>query len=94
MKDKPTLCELIAFKTLFGSINIFKELLLQDDNGAVTDVIKDQYQLNVFLINQEIMKTWLQGKEMKPVDWSTLVLNVLNKISFFFSFGEVCACSS
>ena len=90
MKEKPTLSELIDFKSQSGRINILEEigihycvlgpLLLQDDNGAVTDAIKDQYQLNASLINQEIMKRWLQGKGMKPVDWSTVV-HVLNKMS-------------
>ena len=89
-EDIPTLPELIDFKTQCGSINILEEigtrynalgpLLLQDDNGAVTDAIKAEYKLDAVLINQEIMKRWLQGKGMKPVDWSTFV-SVLNKIS-------------
>ena len=89
-EDIPTLPQIIDFKTRSGSINILEEigthysvlgpLLLQDDNGAVTDAIKEQYKLDASRINQEIMKRWLQGKGMKPVDWSTFV-SVLNKIS-------------
>ena len=90
IKEKPTLFELIDFKTQSGSINVFEEigirynilgpLLLQDEDGAVTDAIKDQYKLDASLINQEIIKRWLRGKGMKPVEWSTLVC-VLNMIS-------------
>ena len=88
-EDRPTLLELIDFKTSTDSINIIKyigthydvlgTLLLQDNDGAVTQAIRDQYQRDADKINYEIMRQWIQGKGRQPVQWSTLI-DVLKKI--------------
>ena len=88
-EDKPTLPELIDFKTQSGSMNIIQEigihyhqlgpLLLKDDTGCVTEAIENQYHLNAALINQEILKRWLAGTGLQPIQWSTLI-SVLEKI--------------
>ena len=88
-EDRPTLLELIDFKTSTDSINIIKyigthydvlgTLLLQDNDGAVTQAIRDQYHHDAYKINYEIMRQWIQGKGMQPVQWSTLI-DVLKKI--------------
>ena len=82
-EDKPTLPELIAFKTQSGSIDITEgigmhyhqlgPLLLKDGDGSVTDAIIDQYHLNAARINHEILKRWLGGTGLKPVQWSALI---------------------
>ena len=87
--DKPTLPELIDFKTHSGSVNIIQEigihyhqlgpLLLKDDTGCVTEAIENQYHRNATLINREILKRWLGGTGLKPIQWSTLI-SVLEKI--------------
>ena len=87
-EDKPTLPELIAFKTQSGSIDITEEigtyyyklgpLLLKDENGAVTGAIIDEYH-NAARINHEILKRWLGGTGLKPVQWSILI-SVLRNI--------------
>ena len=76
-EDKPTLPELIAFKTQSGNINIMEgigmhyhqlgPLLLKDGDGSVTDAFIDQYHLNAARINHEILKRWLGGTGLKPV---------------------------
>ena len=83
LEDTPTLPELINFKTQSSSINVMREIgvhyhllgpvLLKDDNGRVTDAIKDQYHHNATLINQEILKMWLNGTGLQPINWSTLI---------------------
>ena len=82
-EDKPTLPELIKFKTQSGSINIMEmislhyhqlgSLLLEDGDGSVTDPIINQYHHDATPINQEILKRWLGGTGLKPVQWPTLV---------------------
>jgi hypothetical protein len=89
IEDKPTMEELMYFKTRSGSINILEEIgthyntlgifLLQDSNGTVTKAIRAQYQLDATLITQEILQRWLDGRGMKPIEWSTLI-SVLKKI--------------
>ena len=90
LKSKPTLLELLIFKTSSGStINIAEQigtlystlgpLLLDDDTGAVTSAIVSQYQLDADAINQEILTRWLQGQGKKPVSWSTLT-DVLKEV--------------
>ena len=88
-EDQPTLPELIDFKTSTGSISIVNRigthydvlgtLLLQDNDGAVTQSIRDQYQRDAAKINYEILKQWIQGGGRQPVQWSTLI-EVLKKI--------------
>ena len=88
-EDRPTLPELIDFITSTGSINIVKRigtqydvlgpLLLRDDDGAVTQSIRDQYQRDAAKINYEILRQWIQGEGRQPVQWSTLI-DVLKKI--------------
>ena len=88
-EDRPTLPELIDFKTSTGSINIIMcigthydvlgTLLLQDNDGTVTQAIRDQYQRDAEKINREILQRWIQGKGRQPVQWSTLIV-VLKKI--------------
>jgi hypothetical protein len=82
-EDKPTLPELIKFKTQSGSINIMERiglhyhqlgpLLLEDGDGSVTDAIINRYHHDATLINHEILKRWLGGTGLKPVQWSTLI---------------------
>ena len=88
-EDRPTLPELIDFKTSTGSIKIIKcigthydvlgTLLLQDNDGTVTQAIRDQYHHDAAKINYDIMRQWIQGKGRQPVQWSTLI-DVLKKI--------------
>ena len=83
IEDTSTLPELINFKTQSSSINVIREIgvhyhllgpvLLKDDNGRVTEAIKDQYHHNATLINQEILKMWLNGTGLQPIEWSTLI---------------------
>ena len=54
-------------------------LLLSDDDGAVTQAIRDQYHHDAAKINYEILQRWIQGAGMQPVQWSTLI-DVLKKI--------------
>ena len=86
---QPTLPQLIDFKTSTGSMNITEcigtsysklgPLLLRDNDGAVTQAIREQYHLDAAKINQEILQRWLQGKGRQPVQWFTLI-DVLKKI--------------
>ena len=87
--DRPTLPQLINFETRSGGINItesiglhYKQLgplLLQDNDGTITETIERECFYKVKEINQEILQQWIQGKGMKPVQWSTLI-DVLKKI--------------
>ena len=87
--DRPTLPQLINFETQCGSIKITERigtsygklgpLLLRDDDGAVTQAIRDQYQRDAAKINYEILQRWIQGKGRQSVQWSTLI-DVLKKI--------------
>ena len=88
-EDRPTLPQLIDFKTSSGNMNVTERigisygklgpLLLRDDDGAVTQSIRDQYHHDASKINQEILQRWIQGKGRQPVQWSTLI-DVLKKI--------------
>ena len=87
--DRPTLPQLINFETRSGGINIteriglhYKQLgplVLQDNDGTITETIERECFYKVKEINQEILQRWIQGKGMKPVQWSTLI-DVLKKI--------------
>ena len=88
-EDLPTLSELIDFKTSTGNMDVTERigtsygklgpLLLRDDDGAVTQSIRDQYHHDAARITQEILQRWIQGKGRQPVQWSTLI-DVLKKI--------------
>ena len=87
--DRPTLPQLINFETLRGSIKITERigtsysklgpLLLRDNDGSVTQAIRDQYHHAASKINYEILQRWIQGEGRQPVQWSTLI-DVLKKI--------------
>ena len=47
-------------------------LLLNDDTGAVTQAIIEQYHEDATKINREILKRWIQGQGI-PVKWATLI---------------------
>ena len=88
-EDRPTLPKLLNFKTSSGTVNIAKRIgadynllgifLLQDEDGTVTDAIADEHHHNAFKVNYDILKQWIQGKGMQPVQWSTLI-DVLKEI--------------
>ena len=88
-EDRPTLPQLIDFKTSTGNMNVTERigtsygklgpLLMRDDDGAVTQAIRDQYHHDAAKINYEILQRWIQGKGRQPVQWSTLI-DVLKKI--------------
>ena len=88
-EDRPTLEQLIDFKTTTGSENVVKLIgtdynllgafLLQDKAGTVTDAIADEHHHNAFKVNYHILKQWIQGKGRQPVQWSTLI-DVFKKI--------------
>ena len=54
-------------------------MLLNDDTGAITEAIKQQFNQNAIDINYEILRRWLQGRGKSPVTWMTLV-RVLKQI--------------
>ena len=88
-EDRPTLPELIDFKTGTENMNILKHigtlyndlgiLLLDDKAGTVTKAIEKQCHHVVYDINLQILRQWIQGEGRQPVQWSTLV-DVLKKI--------------
>ena len=75
-----TLPQLIRFRTTSGSLLDqirtrywdLGVLLLNDDTGAVTQAIVDQYHEDTTKINREILKRWIQDQGM-PVKWATLI---------------------
>ena len=90
LASKPTLPELLNFKTSSGStVRIMQQigpnylilgpLLLNDNTGAVTSAIVSQYQRDADAINQNILTRWLQGQGKTPVSWSTLT-DVLKEV--------------
>ena len=86
VEDKPALHELISFKTTTSTVKRtgahFLELgpmLLHDDDGMMTQAIRDKCHHNVAKINYEILKRWIQGEGKKPLQWSTLI-DVLKEI--------------
>ena len=92
LESKPTLPELLILKTSSGSsVNIVQEiglkylmlgvLLLNDDNGAVTEAITHQHNYDAVAINQAILTRWLLGQGKQPVTWSTLI-GVLRDVGF------------
>ena len=88
-EDRPTLPELIDFKTGTENMNILKHigtlyndlgiLLLDDKAGTVTKAIEKQCHHVVYDINLQILRQWIQGEGRQPVQWSTLI-DVLKKI--------------
>ena len=88
--DTPTLQQLMALPMLSGSkmniltrigvhYNVFGPFLLNDNDGSVTDALKETCMRDSHAINQEISKQWLQGKGKWPVTWATF-LSVLKKM--------------
>ena len=81
--QRPTLQQLICFKTRSGNINVLEQigthyrelgiLLLDDNTGAVTEAIIIKHNRDATTINHEIFQRWIQGKGKLPVEWSTLV---------------------
>ena len=57
----------------------FGVFLLEDTNGVIVEALKVEHMKNAERINMTVLKTWLQGKGVKPVTWSTLV-SVLKNI--------------
>ena len=55
-------------------------LLLNDDTGAKTAAIVEEYQRNAFKINYKVLQQWIQGQGRLPVTWDTLV-GVLRSIN-------------
>ena len=89
-KDTPTLPQLMDFPMVNGRkiniltkigvhYNVFGPFLLNDDDGSVTDALKESCMRDSHAINQEISKQWLQGKGKWPVTWATF-LSVLKKM--------------
>ena len=54
-------------------------MLLNDDNGALTEAIEQRFNQRASDINYEILKRWLQGGGKSPITWMTLV-KVLRQI--------------
>ena len=52
---------------------MFGPLLLNDDTGAITDTLAEQFHRNALDINSEVLKRWLRGNDLSPVTWETLV---------------------
>ncbi|CAI8056701.1 hypothetical protein GBAR_LOCUS30894 [Geodia barretti] len=84
LRDTPTLPQLMAFPMLDGSkiniltrigvrYNVFGPFLLNDDDGSVTDALKESCMRDSHAINLEISKLWLQGKGKLPITWATFV---------------------
>ena len=76
-----TLPQLLRFRTASGKlidqigIHYWKlgVLLLNDDTGAVTQAIVEQYREDATKINREILQRWTQGSGKLPVEWATLI---------------------
>ena len=88
--DTPTLQKIMAFPMLNGSkINILKKIgvrynafgifLLNDNDGSVTDALKETCMRDSDEINLEISRKWLQGEGKLPITWVTF-LRVLKNI--------------
>ena len=95
----PTLPQLIYFKTgKKKSMNILKQIgtqyndlgimLLDDEVGTVTKAIEKQCHHVVYDINLEILRQWIEGEGMQPVQWSTLI-DVLKKIDLSVLAKEI-----
>ena len=84
----PTMQELLCFSD--QKINIAVEVgakystfgvfLLDDKNGTLVEALEVEHSKNAERINMAILQKWLQGKGLKPVAWSTLVI-ALEKIN-------------
>ena len=59
--------------------NVFGPFLLNDNDGSVTDTLKESCMRESHAINQEISKLWLQGKGKWPITWVTF-LSVLKEM--------------
>ena len=59
--------------------DVFGIFLLNDNDGSVTDALKETCMRESHKINLEISKKWLQGKGQLPITWATF-LSVLKKM--------------
>ena len=66
-------------KKIDARYNVFGIFLLNDDDGSVTDALKELRMRDSHELNLEISKKWLQGEGKWPVTWATF-LRVLKKI--------------
>lgn len=74
---------MINFKTEAGSINVAQQigmnystlgpLLLNDAAGAIMPAIVAQCLLNATNINMEVLRRWVQGQGIGPVNWAILI---------------------
>ena len=98
LESKPTLPELLSFKTASGErvkiitqigthYNTLGLLILNDEGGAVTDSIIRKHSNDAESINQDILRRWIGGRGRKPVAWSTLI-DVLKDIEDLSELGE------
>ena len=88
-KGTPTLPQLMAFPMPNGcEINILTQIgvrynvfgiFLLNDNGSITDALKESCMRDSHAINLEISKQWLQGKGKWPITWVTF-LSVLKEM--------------
>ena len=77
--QKPTLSQLTALQGRTQHINILEGIgarwdmvgatLLDDRDGTIIEAIARQYGNNAELINQEIMRRWLQGRGIPNPTW-------------------------
>jgi len=88
-RGKPTLPELLSFRSAGNRINIatevatkyvqFGTILLQDTTGERVRNMAHKHLNDPERINTDILQEWLTGKGKLPVTWATLV-EVLNDI--------------
>ena len=101
---KPTMSELSHLKKKNEvSIPIKKRIgiyyedlgydLLNDDDGAITKQISDEYHSNGQRIVGQIFQRWLQGQGRHPVTWRTLIEVLRNiELSVLATDIESCLC--
>ena len=80
--EPPTMQTLMDLKvhTLVGVKYFdFGIYLLNYETGAATDALELEHSKNAERINQAILKKWLQGMGLKPVNWQTL-MSTLQKL--------------
>lgn len=80
---RPTIPQLIDFKTKDGNINVAKRigmnhstfglLLLDDKTRTIMPAIVAECFNNATNINMEVLGRWVQGQGIGPVNWATLI---------------------
>ena len=50
----------------------FGILLLEDNDGTITNNLKREHQERAQDINQQVFCLWLKGRGRKPTSWATL----------------------